>query len=193
MELQNESVPAHPAACSGPGPREPQRKILARPAMIRERQRLREQGVKVAFTNGCFDILHAGHVDYLAFARRQGDVLVVGLNSDASVRAFKDPARPIVPQQQRAALLAALEAVDYVVIFDEPRVDGLLADLLPDVLVKGADWGHDVHGRDVVEAHGGRVQLAPILPGLSTSALINTIVERFGHRAAVSHTRKDGP
>ncbi len=151
--------------------------------MPTERARLRAQGRKLAFTNGCFDILHIGHVEYLAWARAQADALIVGLNSDASVRGIKGPQRPIVGEQDRALVLAALECVDYVVIFDEPEPAALIGELLPDVLVKGEDWAHYVSGREVVERHGGRVALAPLVPGKSTSALIRRILEVYGGSA----------
>jgi D-beta-D-heptose 7-phosphate kinase/D-beta-D-heptose 1-phosphate adenosyltransferase len=155
--------------------REPGGKILDPDTMCAERERLRGAGRSLAFTNGCFDILHAGHVDYLAFARRQADTLCVGLNSDASVRRLKGPARPYVRQDERARVLAALEAVDYVVIFDTDEPAPLIARLLPDVLVKGEDWAHYVSGREAVEAQGGRVVLAPLLEGRSTTALVERI------------------
>ncbi len=157
--------------------RTPESKILTREAMAAERARLRAAGVPLVFTNGAFDILHAGHATYLDWARRQGGALVVGLNSDASVRRYKGPARPVIPQDQRARMLAALECVDYVVVFDEDEPRDLIAAILPDVLVKGADWAHYVSGRDVVEAAGGRVVLADLVPGLSTSAVIRRIRE----------------
>jgi rfaE bifunctional protein nucleotidyltransferase chain/domain len=157
--------------------RTPDSKILSREAMAAERARLRAAGVPLVFTNGAFDILHAGHATYLDWARRQGGALVVGLNSDASVRRYKGPTRPVIPQDQRARMLAALECVDYVVVFDEDEPRDLIAAILPDVLVKGADWAHYVSGRDVVEAAGGRVVLADLVPGLSTSAVIRRILE----------------
>jgi D-glycero-beta-D-manno-heptose 1-phosphate adenylyltransferase len=153
-------------------------KILSARAMLKERTRLRRNKSKLVFTNGCFDILHTGHADYLAFARRQGDALLVGVNSDASVRRAKGPTRPIVPQKERALLLAALEAVDYVVIFNEPEPAPLIARIIPDVLVKGRDWAHYVSGRDTVEKHGGRVVLAPLVKGRSTTNLVKKIKER---------------
>ena len=122
--------------------------ILDAAAMRAERDRLHAAGKVLVFTNGCFDILHRGHVDYLAFARAQGDALVVGLNSDASVRRNKGPARPIVGEQDRAWVLASLRCVDYVVLFDEPEPRELIARILPDVLVKGRDWAHYVSGRE---------------------------------------------
>lgn len=150
-------------------------KILTRGATRAERARLRRKGKKVVFTNGAFDLLHAGHVSYLEFARKQGDVLVVGLNSDASVRRYKGRGRPINSQNDRARVLSALECVDYVVIFNEDEPAKLIAELLPDVLVKGADWSHYVSGREIVEKHGGRVVLARMLKGRSTSKLIRKI------------------
>jgi D-beta-D-heptose 7-phosphate kinase/D-beta-D-heptose 1-phosphate adenosyltransferase len=146
---------------------------------LAERERLRSAGQSVVFTNGAFDILHAGHVTYLAFARRQGDVLIVGLNSDLSVRRYKGDKRPLNGERDRARVLAALECVDYVVGFDEDEPHELIRQLLPDVLVKGADWAHYVCGRDVVEAHGGRVVLAELVEGRSTTQLIERILDAY--------------
>jgi rfaE bifunctional protein nucleotidyltransferase chain/domain len=151
--------------------------VLTRDAVKREIERLHAAGKKVVFTNGSFDLVHTGHLSYLNFARAQGDCLVVGVNSDASVRRYKDPRRPILPQDERAALLAGLKPVDYVVIFDEDEPRDLIASLRPDVLVKGEDWAHYVSGREEVEAAGGRVVLAPLVPGRSTSAIIRKILE----------------
>jgi len=123
--------------------RELQSKIVDRAALRAVRERARAEGKVFVFTNGCFDILHLGHVEYLAFARRQGDLLAVGVNSDRSIRELKGPSRPVIRQEDRVAILAALEAVDYVAVFDELHVDKLIAELLPDVLVMGqdrADW-----------------------------------------------------
>jgi D-beta-D-heptose 7-phosphate kinase/D-beta-D-heptose 1-phosphate adenosyltransferase len=136
---------------------------------------LRSQGRRVVFTNGCFDILHTGHVTYLEFARRQGDALFVGLNSDASVRRAKGPGRPVNCQEDRARVLAALRSVDCVTIFDEDEPRELIAQILPDVLVKGRDWAHYVSGRDIVEARGGRVVLADLVEGRSTTRTIQAI------------------
>jgi len=147
-------------------------RILDPAAMRAERDRLHAEGKTLVFTNGCFDILHRGHADYLAFARSQGDALVVGLNSDASVRRFKGPTRPVNPEQDRAYVLGSLRAVDFVVIFDEDEPRDLIAQILPDVLVKGKDWAHYVSGREIVEAHGGRVVLAEMVEGRSTTATI---------------------
>ena len=155
-------------------------KILSRPEMAAECARLRAAGKTVVFTNGCFDLLHAGHATYLQFAREQGDCLVLGLNSDDSVRRAKGPTRPIVSEGNRARLLAALECVDYVVLFGEDEPRDLIAELLPDVLVKSADWAHYVSGRDIVEARGGRVVLANMVDGLSTTNIVKKILASAG-------------
>lgn len=148
--------------------------------MKTERARLRGNGVTTVFTNGAFDILHTGHVEYLRFARNQGDVLIVGLNSDASVKRNKGPKRPLNREQDRATMLAALAVVDYVVLFDEDEPAELIAELVPDVLVKGEDWAHYVSGRETVEAAGGKVVLAPMTEGRSTTGLIDRIRELYG-------------
>lgn len=148
--------------------------------MVAERARLRAAGKKLVFTNGAFDILHAGHVTYLQFARAQGEALCVGLNSDASVKRYKGDLRPVNPQDDRALVLAALACVDYVVIFDEDEPKELIGEIIPDVLVKGADWAHYVSGRDIVEAHGGKVVLAQMVEGRSTSNTIQRIVQAYG-------------
>ena len=137
----------------------------------------RQRQQRVVFTNGCFDLMHIGHIRYLQAARDLGDVLVVGVNSDGSVRALhKGADRPIVPDAQRAEVLAALACVDYVVIFPEPDPGALIAALQPDILVKGGDWPLDrIIGRDTVEARGGRVQTIPLVPGVSTTALVQRI------------------
>jgi D-glycero-beta-D-manno-heptose 1-phosphate adenylyltransferase len=140
--------------------------------------RLRAAGRTIVFTNGVFDLLHIGHLRYLQYARSLGDALIVGINSDRSVRANKGPQRPITPQAERAEVLEALACVDGVVAFDEETPYALIAALQPDVLVKGADWAEDaIVGRDIVEARGGRVVRAPIEPGHSTSAIIAKIRE----------------
>ena len=155
--------------------REAEKKIWPRAALAAECARLRSEGKKIVFTNGCFDLVHAGHASTLQFARKQGDVLVVALNTDASVRRLKGPERPMVDEQNRARMMAALECVDYVTWFDEDEPKELVAELLPDVLVKASDWAGYVSGRDIVEARGGRVLLAPMVPGLSTTILIAKI------------------
>lgn len=151
-------------------------KILTAEAMRAERDRMHAEGRTLVFTNGCFDLLHAGHVTYLQFARAQGDALCIGLNSDASVRRNKGPTRPIVDEQNRAKLLACLRFVDYVVLFDEDEPKTLIGKILPDVLVKGKDWAHYVSGREIVEANGGRVVLADMVAGLSTTHIIGKIL-----------------
>ena len=148
-------------------------KILSRDDLQTERQRLREAGRKLVFTNGVFDILHVGHVRYLQQARELGDALVVAVNSDASVRQLKGDARPLMNENDRAEILASLAAVDYVTIFDDISPRSLIAELLPDVLVKGGDYALDqIHGREEVEAAGGRVVSLPFVEGASTSKLI---------------------
>ena len=146
-------------------------------AMQAERERLRAGGRKVVFTNGCFDILHTGHVTYLTAARRLGDVLVVGVNSDRSVQRNKGPLRPIVNEDGRIELLLALRCVDYAILFDEETPLNLITSLVPDILVKGRDWAHNVVGREVVEAAGGRVELADIVAGRSTTNIIERILQ----------------
>ena len=139
----------------------------------------REHGSIIVFTNGVFDLLHPGHVRYLSRARQLGDVLVVGLNSDRSVRANKGSNRPLTPESERGEILAALDAVDLVVVFDEETPLALITTLQPDVLVKGADWAADaIVGREVVEARGGRVVRVPLLSGYSTSAILETVRAR---------------
>ena len=137
---------------------------------------LRSAGKTVAFTNGVFDLLHPGHVRYLQRARGLGDALIVGVNSDRSVRASKGPSRPITPEDERVEILLALSAVDAVVIFDEDTPHAVISALQPDVLVKGADWAeHAIVGRDVVEARGGRVVRIPVEAGHSTSEIVEKI------------------
>ncbi len=139
-------------------------------------ERSRAAGRQIVFTNGVFDLLHAGHVRYLQHARSLGDILIVGLNSDRSVRTNKGPGRPITPEDERAEILEALIGVDAVVVFDEKTPYDLIKTLQPDVLVKGADWAEDaIVGRDIVEQRGGRVVRVPLEPGRSTSAIIQKI------------------
>jgi D-beta-D-heptose 7-phosphate kinase/D-beta-D-heptose 1-phosphate adenosyltransferase len=152
-------------------------KVLSRDALAAECDRLREAGTTIAFTNGTFDILHAGHVTYLEFARQQGDVLIVGLNSDDSISRIKGDKRPIIREPNRSTMLAALECVDYVCVFDEDEPCDLLRACLPDVLIKGEDWAHNVIGREIVEERGGKVALAPMVEGLSTSNIIARILD----------------
>ncbi len=154
--------------------------ILGKEELLVIRKKLKEENKKVVFTNGCFDILHAGHVDYLIKAKNLGDILIVGINSDSSVKLIKGEKRPIIPQQERAALIASLKPVDYVTFFDEPTPKELITYLIPDFLVKGADWSIDnIVGRDVVEANGGEVKTIRFVNDQSTSKIIKLILERF--------------
>jgi D-glycero-beta-D-manno-heptose 1-phosphate adenylyltransferase len=151
-------------------------KIVSQDELILLMAGEKRNGRRVVFTNGCFDLLHPGHVRCLAEARALGDLLVVAVNSDRSVRGNKGPERPLVPQNDRAEVLAALCSVDYVTIFDEPTPRDLIARVLPSVLVKGADWGlNDVVGREEVEAAGGRVVSIPLAKGYSTTSLLEKI------------------
>ena len=151
-------------------------KILARDALIIRRRVWKDNRRRVVFTNGCFDLLHPGHIRLLEQARALGDVLVVGLNSDRSLHQLKGPGRPLVPERERAEVMAALEAVDAVTVFEEPTPRELVAALVPDILVKGGDWGeNEIVGRAEVEAAGGRVVRIPLLEGYSTSQLIAKI------------------
>jgi D-beta-D-heptose 7-phosphate kinase/D-beta-D-heptose 1-phosphate adenosyltransferase len=143
------------------------------PAAVAWREQQGRDGKRVVFTNGVFDILHPGHIRYLTVARSHGDALVVGVNSDRSVRANKGPGRPVNPEQERAEVMAALAVVDVAVVFDEDTPHDIIFALQPDVLVKGADWAHDaIVGRDIVEARGGVVIRVPIEQGHSTTGLI---------------------
>ncbi|RLC30750.1 MAG: D-glycero-beta-D-manno-heptose 1-phosphate adenylyltransferase [Deltaproteobacteria bacterium] len=155
-------------------------KILETEALAEALISFRRSGRKIVFTNGCFDILHAGHVRYLSAARDQGDLLVLGLNSDESVRKIKGPRRPIVGQAQRAEVLAGLICVDYISVFDDADPLALIKAVKPDVLVKGADWPIEkIIGADFVRACGGSVVRVDVVPSISTSRIIGTIVERY--------------
>jgi D-beta-D-heptose 7-phosphate kinase/D-beta-D-heptose 1-phosphate adenosyltransferase len=150
----------------------------ARPlsSLVEERRRWRDEGRLLVLTNGCFDLLHPGHVALLEAARAQGDVLVVAINSDRSVRRIKGKGRPLVPEAERAETLLALEPVDRVVVYDEPTPLEVVKALVPDVLVKGADWGENaIVGREEVEAAGGRVVRVDMVPGRSTTAMLERI------------------
>ncbi len=152
-------------------------KILSTDQAVEKAAEIRRQGKRLVFTNGCFDLLHPGHTRYLAEARKHGDALMVGVNSDRSVRAIKGAQRPVTPEAERAEILAALESVDYVTVFDDLTPQALIARLLPDVLVKGADWGaNEIVGREEVEAAGGQVISIPVADGFSTSALIQAVL-----------------
>ena len=154
--------------------------VVSREELLELREKWRKDGKTVVFTNGCFDLLHPGHVRLMDRARSHGDVLIVAVNSDASVRYLKGPARPILPENERAETLASLEAVDAVTIFGEETPSPLLEKLLPDVLVKGADWAHWIAGREIVEEAGGKVFPLPVEPGYSTTDVVDTILERHG-------------
>jgi rfaE bifunctional protein nucleotidyltransferase chain/domain len=158
-------------------------KIRARDELQKIVEALKREGKKIVFTNGCFDILHIGHTRCLEEAKRLGDILVVGLNSDRSVRSIKEPSRPINPEAERAEVLSALASVDYVVIFDQPNPLELIASLKPDILVKGGDWTPETTiGREVVEKAGGKVVIIPTVQCVSTSEIIHRIRQK-GKRA----------
>ncbi len=154
-----------------------QSKILKKHELVNAVNTARQKGKAVVFTNGCFDLLHVGHVRYLSQARQQGDLLVVGLNSDASVSGIKGPKRPVTPENERAEVLAALECVDMITLFDQPDPLDLILAVEPDVLVKGADWPEDqiIGAREVKEA-GGKVVRMPLAPGASTTGIIQRIL-----------------
>jgi D-glycero-beta-D-manno-heptose 1-phosphate adenylyltransferase len=167
-------------------------KILSLDLLQTERERLRRLGRRVVFTNGCFDLIHPGHIRYLQEARRLGDALIVALNSDRSVRELKGERRPILDQNERAEVMAALGCVDYVTIFDEPTPREIVAALLPDVLVKGGDWGVDrIVGRDEVEAAGGKVLSLPFIEGCSTTDLVERIVRLNCHGDTETQRRRE--
>jgi D-beta-D-heptose 7-phosphate kinase/D-beta-D-heptose 1-phosphate adenosyltransferase len=156
------------------------KKIVALEGLAARLEEDRKAGKKIVFTNGCFDIVHVGHVRYLAAARSEGDLLVIGLNSDASVRLIKGEKRPIVAQNHRAEVLSSLRFVDYVVIFDEPDPFNTIEALQPDVLVKGEDWAEDdIVGADLVKSNGGKIVRVKFVEETSTSAIIEQIVERY--------------
>ncbi len=159
-------------------------KIKNREELHRIIQDLKAKRKRVVFTNGCFDLLHVGHIRYLEKARTLGDVLVVGLNTDRSVQTIKGPLRPILPEEERAEVLSGLGCVDYVTLFDEPTPLQLITFLKPDVLVKGGDWTKEtVVGREVVEESGGEVIILPFIEGSSSSNIIETILTRYEKRS----------
>jgi D-glycero-beta-D-manno-heptose 1-phosphate adenylyltransferase len=152
--------------------------VVTKSRLIEIRSQYKREGKKVVFTNGCFDILHRGHVEYLQKAKSLGDVLIVGLNTDASVRRLKGPARPVVCEADRAVVLSALEVVDHVCLFDEDTPFEIIRDLVPDILVKGADWAIEkVVGKDIVEHAGGVVRTIEFLPDRSTTSIIDRIAQ----------------
>ena len=152
--------------------------FYSRAELVEQRARWRRQGKTVVFTNGCYDLLHPGHVRLLEQARSLGDVLILALNSDASVRRMKGPSRPLIAENARAAMALALAAVDAVTLFDEDTPRELIAEVLPDVLVKGADWSHFIAGREEVEASGGRVLTISLEPGYSTTNIIEGMINQ---------------
>jgi len=155
-------------------------KIVKLKEFLKKVKNIRQDGKRIVFTNGCFDILHIGHVRYLQSARAEGDILVIGLNSDRSVHIIKGEKRPVISEQQRAEVLASVGFVDYVILFDEPDPHKLIAAIAPDVLVKGADWAEDkIVGADVVKARGGRIVRVPVVPEVSTSQIIEDIVRKY--------------
>jgi D-glycero-beta-D-manno-heptose 1-phosphate adenylyltransferase len=152
--------------------------FYSRRELVRVRAEWRSAGKTVVFTNGCYDILHPGHVRLLEKSRSQGDVLILALNTDASVARLKGPSRPLLSQEERAAMALALEAVDAVTFFDEDTPRELIAEVLPDILIKGADWAHFIAGREEVEAAGGKVLALALEPGFSTTNIVEELLAR---------------
>jgi D-beta-D-heptose 7-phosphate kinase/D-beta-D-heptose 1-phosphate adenosyltransferase len=153
--------------------------VVALPELTAILAARRAGGARIVFTNGCFDLLHVGHLRYLVAARALGDLLVVGVNTDASVRGIKGEGRPVVPEQERSELLAALRPVDYVVLFDDPTPEALIRELRPEVLVKGGDWSVEtIVGAGFVTSYGGSVTTIPVVPGRSTTSLLERISGR---------------
>jgi D-beta-D-heptose 7-phosphate kinase/D-beta-D-heptose 1-phosphate adenosyltransferase len=158
-------------------------KIKTKEDLHRIVEDLKKKGKRIVFTNGCFDLLHLGHIRYLEKAKFLGDILVVGVNSDRSVQSLKGPERPILPEEERAEILSGLECVDYITLFDEPTPLELISSLQPHILVKGGDWAKETTvGREVVERSGGEVVILPFVEGSSTSNLIETILKRYEKR-----------
>jgi D-beta-D-heptose 7-phosphate kinase/D-beta-D-heptose 1-phosphate adenosyltransferase len=158
-------------------------KIKDKENLCRIIERLKEEGQRIVFTNGCFDLLHVGHIRYLEKAKTFGDLLVVGINSDASVRTLKGPTRPVLPEEERAEILSGLWCVDYITIFNEPTPLELIVSLKPHFLVKGGDWTKETTvGKELVERSGGEVIILPFVQGCSTSNLIETILKRYEKR-----------
>lgn len=151
-------------------------RLFSRSELLEQRKQWKDEGRTVAFTNGCYDLLHPGHIRLLEHGKSLADVLIVGINTDAGVRRLKGSGRPLLPEQERAEVLAALEAVDAVVLFDEDTPRELIADLLPDILMKGADWSHFIAGREEVEAAGGKVIAVPLQPGYSTTGILEKLL-----------------
>jgi rfaE bifunctional protein nucleotidyltransferase chain/domain len=152
--------------------------FYTREDLVRARQQWKAAGKAVVFTNGCYDILHPGHIRLLEQARSLGDILILALNTDGSVQRLKGPSRPLIPESDRAVLACALESVDAVTLFDEDTPRELIAAVLPDILIKGADWAHFIAGREEVEAAGGQVLALPLEPGYSTTSMVDEILRR---------------
>jgi rfaE bifunctional protein nucleotidyltransferase chain/domain len=152
--------------------------FFERPDLVTARARWKAEGKTVVFTNGCYDVLHPGHIRLLEQARSLGDVLILALNTDGSVQRLKGPSRPLLAQADRAELACALEAVDAVTFFDEDTPRELIAEVLPDILIKGADWAHFIAGREEVEAAGGKVMALPLEPGYSTTGIVEEVLRR---------------
>src|SRR5271154_3760557 len=152
--------------------------FYSREDLVRTREEWRRAGKTVVFTNGCYDILHPGHVRLLERSRSLGDVLILALNTDASVARLKGPSRPLISQDERAAMAMALESVDAVTFFDEDTPRELIAEVLPDILIKGADWAHFIAGREEVEAAGGKVMTLALEPGFSTTNIVEELLKR---------------
>ena len=157
--------------------------MYTREQLVATRAEWKRAGRKVVFTNGCYDVLHPGHIRLLEKARSLGDILVLALNTDASVQRLKGPNRPLISESDRAELAAALEAVDAVTFFDEDTPRELIAAVLPDILIKGADWAHFIAGREEVEAAGGQVLALPLEPGYSTTNIVDDILARQARSA----------
>jgi len=156
------------------------KKIVQLEELVQIRNKAKKENKKVVFTNGCFDLLHRGHIEYLKKAKHLGDILIIGLNSDSSVRKIKGKGRPILNQKDRASILASLQFVDYVCIFNDLTPIELISKLHPDYLVKGGDWKiKDIVGKDIVKSHGGKVLCIKMVKGKSTKNIIQTIVKRF--------------
>ena len=153
-------------------------KFYTRTQLVETRSKWKRDGLTVVFTNGCYDILHPGHIRLLESARSLGDILILALNTDASVQRIKGPTRPLINENDRAELACALEAVDAVTFFDEDTPRDLIAAVLPDILIKGADWAHFIAGREEVEAAGGKVLALPLEPGYSTTGIVDEILAR---------------
>jgi rfaE bifunctional protein nucleotidyltransferase chain/domain len=157
-------------------------KLIDRTAVKKAVARLKKSGKKIVFTNGCFDLIHPGHIKLLREARAQGDCLILGLNSDESIRSIKDPRRPILDQDERIAVLSELVSIDHIVLFDEQTPLKLIEEIVPDVLVKGGDWDvNTIVGADVVKKNGGNVVVVDLKQGDSTTSIIKRIVEKYGN------------